>query len=149
MELIETLQEHCQKKCSIKSILKIFVTASKEETTCPLNILTNDKAMALMLNWLAWHGKSKEQIELRIAEPEKQTVYAVGIRLRKNVIYVRYVHNTPELVNKRLHHWYYTSTYQTLSVQDIKDSVENADILNMLGTVCNTSEEISDFDWEL
>jgi len=69
--------------------------------------------------------------------------------LQKGAIYVRYVHNAPELVNKMLHHWNSRLTYQTLSVQDVEDSVGRADILNMLDTVCNTNEDISDFDLEL
>lgn len=147
MEWTETLKENCQKQCSIKWILRIFGTASKEEVKCPSSTLTNKKAMAVILNWLAWHGESEKQIELRMVEPWKQTY--MQLILQKGAIYVRYVHNAPELVNKMLHHWNSRLTYQTLSVQDVEDSVGRADILNMLDTVCNTNEDISDFDLEL
>jgi len=149
MELIENLKESCQEQRNIKSTFWIVGVADREETKQPLSDLTDTKAMALVLNWLAWHGENGKQIELRLAEPQEPTVYALGLLLQKNAIYVQYVRNTPELLNKMLHHWYYSITYQILSVQDIKNSVENADIVNMLNTVCNTNEDISDSDLEL
>jgi len=149
MEIIEYLKESCQEQHDIKSILRIFGAANKEQNKQPLSALTNTKAMALTLNWLAWHGENGKQIELRLVETKEQIVYTVGLVLRKDGIYVQYVRSVPELVDKMLHHWHYTTTYQTLSVEDIKDSVENADILNMLNTVCNTNKDTSDSDLEI
>ena len=105
--------------------------------------------MALVLSWLAWHVEKGEQIELRLDEPKEPTVYVVGLLLKRGAIYVQYVRAAPKLLNKVLHHWYCTTTYQTMSVQDIKDSVENPDILNMLNVVCETSKDINDSDLEL
>ena len=75
--------------------------------------------------------------------------YIVGLFLRNSSIYVEYIRDAPELVNKVLHHWNLNNTYQTLSVQAIEDSVERAIILNLLDVNCETSEIMSDFDLEI
>jgi len=148
MGLIEDLKASCQTQRSIRTVLRIF-GATREETRQPLDKLSDEKARALVQNWLAWYGEREKQIELRMVEPKERTVYTVGPSLIKSAIYVRYVRNAPELVNKMLHHWNSTITYKTLSVEDIEDSVKREDILNMLGIVGNTNEEMSDFDLEL
>jgi len=65
-------------------------------------------------------------------EPKEQKVYAVGLALRNSAIYVQYVRDTPELINKTLHQWDLMTTYQPLTVKETADSAEKADVLNML-----------------
>jgi len=149
MKLITNSKESCQKQENVKPTLRIFGVVNEEENMQPLHALTNEKAVTLVLRWLAWHEKEGEQLELRLVEPKEQAVYVIGLLLRKNAICVKYVRNTPELFNKILHHWYYTITYPTLVVQDIKNSVGNADILDMVNTVCNVNEKVSDSELEL
>lgn len=75
-------------------------------------------------------GKWKN-VEIRLPEPREQTVYVVELqRSKKHGLYVTHMQSVPELFGKVLHHWNIAVTYQTLSVKEIKISIECADTLN-------------------
>jgi len=69
--------------------------------------------------------------------------------LSKGAFRVERICDSKEVIDNVLHHWYHNITYETLTMEEIKNSVENADILNMLNAVCNTNEEVSDLDLDL
>ena len=132
MEILDDLKDCWQRQRSIRKVLRIFGANSKEEITQPLGDMPDEKAMALVLNWLAYHAENEKQIELRMSEPKEQKVYAVGLTLRNSAIYVQYVRDASELLNKTLHFWDFSITYQTLSVKVIESSVERADAIHFL-----------------
>jgi len=51
------------------------------------------------------HTKNGYEIELRISEPEEQKIYAIGLLLKNNTIYVQCVREAPELIDGTLHYW--------------------------------------------
>jgi len=132
MEMLDDLKDCWKTQRSIRKALRIFGANSKGAIMQPLGKMPVEKAMAMVLNWLAWHGENGQQIELRMPEPKEQKVYAVGLALRNSAIYVQYVRDAPELINKTLHQWDLMTTYQTLTVKEIAGSAERADVLNML-----------------
>jgi len=48
-----------------------------------------------------------------------------------------------------LHHWYHTVTYQNISVEEIRNSVENADTLNLMAIEYSSIEDICDLDFDI
>jgi len=48
-----------------------------------------------------------------------------------------------------LQHWYHTVTYQKLSVKEIRNSVENADTLNLLNIEYGPIENVCDLDFDI
>ena len=53
------------------------------------------------------------------------------------------------LFSKMLHHWYHTVTYQNISVEEIRNSVENADTLNLMAIEYSSIEDICDLDFDI
>jgi len=95
-----------------------------------------EQAMAQVLNWLLWHLENGKNVEIRLPEPREQTVYVVELqRSKKHGLYVTHMQSVPELFGKVLHHWNIAVTYQTLSVKEIKISIECADTLNSFNDV--------------
>ena len=140
MELISNLKEACQTQRSIRKTFRIFGTNSKKEITQPLGNIPAEQAMALMLNWLILHAENGHAVELRMCELKEQKIYAIGSLLKNNGIYVQYVQDVPELINKILHYWDPSVTYQTLSIKEIKNSVEYADAINHIDD-CSESKQ--------
>jgi len=149
MELIKYLRESCKKRQNIKPTFKFLGTVGKEEIRRPLCNMTNIKAMTLILSWLAWHGKNRNYVKIRLKDQKESKVYTAGILQKKGKICVRCMRHNPEMGDKILHHWYHNITYQNLFIKEIRNSIDNADTLNMMSTVCNINENISDSDLEI
>jgi len=132
MNLIQELKEHCHKRRSIRKLIRIFGVRKKEELTHALNEMTDEQVMALVLHWLVWHAEDGHKIELRMFDVEEQKVYAIGLTLMNNGIYVQGIREASELINQIMHDWNVTTTYQTLTIQETKASVTRADVLNSL-----------------
>jgi len=144
MELISDLKEGCQTRRSIRETLRIFGANSKKEITQPLGNMPVEQAMTLVLNWLTLHAKNGHAVELRMFELQEQKAYATGLLLKNNAIYVQYVRDAPELINKILHYWDPSITYQTLSTKEIKNSVEYAYAINNLGDCDESKQGVGD-----
>jgi len=147
MVLIECLKERCKKQKDIKPLLQILGNIYEEEFQRPLCELTNDQTTTLILTWLAWH-REKTYVKLRIIEENEQQVYEAGMLLKRGRICVRYIRKVPELKNKLLYHWHYDINHEMLSAKEIKNGIENADILNLIDTEYEIPEDINDFDLE-
>jgi len=147
MALIECLKESCKKQKDIKPLLQILGNIHEEELQRPLYELTNDQATTLTLTWLSWH-RDRTYVKLRIIERNEQQVYETGMLLKRGRICVRYIRKVPELKNKLLYHWYCDVNYQTLSAEEIKNSIENADTINLMDIEYVIPEDVNDFDFE-
>ena len=54
-----------------------------------------------------------------------------------------------EILSKMLHHWYHTVTYQNLSVKEIRNSVKNANTLNLMDMEYSPIEDVCDLDFDV
>jgi len=77
------------------------------------------------------------QYEIRLQVPEKQTVYVARLADRNRSLYVVSIRETPELTGKALHCWFRNTSYQTLTHDEIQQSVKRADAVN------NIKEDVS------
>jgi len=69
---------------------------------------------------------------------------------RKVCIFYGYrIESVLKLFGKVLHHWYRNVNYQNLSVEEIRNSVENADTLNFMDIKHSSLEEICDLDFDI
>ena len=132
MKLIRILNEKFHTQCSVRKALRIYWASNNDELTQPLATMPSEQVITLVLNWLTIHAKNGHKIELRISEPEEQKIYASGLLLKHNAIYVQYVYDAPELIGKTLHYWDLPVTCQTLTLKEIQNSVDRANAINLL-----------------
>jgi len=69
-------------------------------------------------------------VEVRIPAKNEQTIYIVEIMKRNRRMLINNMKSVPKLLSKVLYHWHISVTYQTLSLFEIRASIECADALN-------------------
>ena len=148
MELVEYLKKHRKNQKDIRPLLQTLGSVHEAENQQPLYKLAHNKVITMILNWFAWKAKGKQYIKLRICENDGK-IYEIGLTLKKRKIRVRNICENTELRRKMLYHWYCTVTYQNLSVKEIKNSIKNADTLNLIDTECSSIENACDLDVDI
>jgi len=75
--------------------------------------------------------KIGESTEIRLAESNEKNIYTICFEnIQKKGLIIKEVRNEPMLIGKVLHHWNNFVIYETLSIFEIKASIECADALN-------------------
>jgi len=120
-----------RKRTSAKPILGKYGVQSEEDASKPLGYLTMQQAMSQVINWITLPLKIGESTGIRLTASETKEVYTVIIEniARKGLV-IRSLVTEPKLIGKVLHHWNSYVTYETLSLFEIKASIECADALN-------------------
>ena len=112
--------------------LRRYGTYDEAELKQPLAEMQLEKAFKLRLNWLTLNIKRGDQIELRVVVPEERMAYEGKLRLCKERLHVSYVQAKPELIGKILHKWDPQVTYETLTKEEILNSISRANMINTI-----------------
>jgi len=78
------------------------------------------------------NSKNGDTYAVRLRIVTTQTIYAIRLANKSDSIYITKMRDAPELTNKTLHQWDFMTTYPTLIIKEITNSVERANVLNML-----------------
>jgi len=72
--------------------------------------------------------KRGKSTEIRLNKPEEKSAYTVCIKnTKRKGLLIKHIKNEPTLTDKRLYHWSNFVIYETLSIFEIKASIECAD----------------------
>jgi len=129
-ELIAQMQECKWTYVSAKKVFGKYGLHLDEDVTKPLGFLTPQHAMTQAITWILSYLKKGEKTEIRLNNLTTKDVYTVVIEqdMKRGVMTKNIIHE-PKLTGKVLHHWNTYVTYETLSLFEIKASVECADAL--------------------
>jgi len=141
MELINILKEYRGTRRSVRNALRIYGADNDEMLTQPLATMLPNRAIRLVINWLMTNAEAGHQIELRLFEPSEQKIYISNLEMENGGIYVRGMSEKPVLTNEILYIWEPSITYQTLTVEEIKQSVKRADAAKLLND-CGALEQL-------
>lgn len=87
--------------------------------------------LAQVLNWIAWRMPSGKSTEIRLTESEEKDVYTLCIKnTKRKGLLIKHMKIEPTLTGKILQDWSNFVTYETLSLFEIKASIECAHTLN-------------------
>jgi len=100
MEIIRVLKEGRKTRTSVRRKLRRYGISNEAEFTQPLADMQPEKALMVMVSWLALNAKSEHNIRLRVKVPEEQTVYTCVLHIRKGIMYAQHVYATPRLMGK-------------------------------------------------
>jgi len=132
MTSLITELKNCWEKCqNIRSVLRVYGVQVQEDIKRPLNTLNDELVLAQILNWIMWHMENEDDVELRIPESKERTVYVVElIKNHQRGMRIQNMRNVPKLFGKVLYHWNNGINCESLSLKEIKISIECADTLN-------------------
>jgi len=118
MNLVSALKKCYKQRISVRTVLHIYGVTQEENARKPFCTLSNEQVTAQILNWIMWHVKSVEQVDVRMVDKNKQTAYTITLENIANYgMRVQKVKHAPELFGKLLYHWNTEITYRRLSVK--------------------------------
>ena len=130
-DLIAQLQECKRTKIAAKNVFGKYGLHFEEDVTKSLGLLTPQHAMTQVTTWVLLHLEQRESTEIRLTNPTTKDVDTVVIEhTMKRGLMIKNIINEPKLTGKVLHHWHMHVTCETLSLIEIKASIECADTLN-------------------
>jgi len=132
MKSLKTQLQECYRKTkSTRSILGKYGVQREEDIKKPSGYLNQEQAMIQVMNWITWQLKINEQTKIRLIELNTKNVYTVIIKhVPRRGLLIEEIVDEPKLRGKALHHWSAFVTYETLSLFEIRASIECADALN-------------------
>jgi len=89
-----------------------------------------ERALKLMLNWLTINVKASHTIQLRVEVAEEQTICTCWLKVNSSNVYVPHVYATLRVMGKVLHKSDSHVTYDTLTLEEITNSIKHANEVN-------------------
>ena len=116
------LTAYHEQQISLRKALQIFGIETLATLTQPLASMTFERATLLILKWLTTNKHDARFFDPRFQETSTAKFYILGLHFQIRAIYVRYIQENPELQGQMLHHWNPTTTYQSLTIEEIISS---------------------------
>jgi len=120
-----------------KNIYFVFKTASIEDqrkVQRPLEQLDPEEVIVMIYKWLSQNAGSMSKTQLRVHNFNHSIMHHIGLRMYNRQIYVLYENDLLSKYQQITHMWKPFTTFNNLTVDEIKESVRRAQEINYLAT---------------
>jgi len=100
----------------------------------------------MIYKWLSENARRVSKIQLRVHNFNHSIMHYIGLRMYNRQIYVLYVHDLPSNHQQITHVWKPSTTFNNLTIGEIKESVKRAQEINYLTAHGQTQYELPTID---
>jgi len=132
-----------------ENIYFVFKTAKKENQSKlqnPFEQLDPEEVMVMIYKCLSENARSVSKIQLRVHNSNYSIMHYIGLRMYNRQIYVLYVHDLPSNHQQITRMWKPFTTFNNLTIDEIKESVKRAQEINYLTARGQIQHELPTID---
>ena len=124
-------------------MLKTIKIEEERDLQRPFELIDPKEVIPIIYKWLSERKGRLTTIQLRMHDPSHCIMHYVGLRAHRRHVYVLYVHDLQSNQQQITHVWKPLSTYENLTAEEIKASVDRAKEINHLTAIKQASNDPS------
>ena len=124
------LKEYADNEENIYFVFKTAKIEDQSKLQKPFEQLNPEEVMVMIYKWLSENARSVSKIRLWVHNFNHSIMHYIGLRRYNRQIYVLHVHDLPSNRQQITHVWKPFSTFNNLTIDEIKESVKRAQEIN-------------------
>ena len=120
------LKEYADNEESIYGVFKTTRIEDQSKLRRPFEQLDPEELVVMIYKWLSQNTGSVTKTQLRVHNANHSIMHYIGLRMYNRQIYVLYIHDLPSNCQQITHMWKPFTTFNNLTIDEIKESVKRA-----------------------